>query len=78
MKINVLEAKTRLSQLIAAAEAGEEVVLARNGQPVAKIVKYSPPKIQPPGAWAGLVDYSPDWDNSATNQDVAGTFLDSP
>jgi prevent-host-death family protein len=78
MKINILEAKTRLSQLIAAAEAGEEVLLARNGQPVAKIVKYSPPKIQPPGAWVGLVDYSPDWDSPATNQDVAGAFLDSP
>ncbi len=78
MKINVLEAKTRLSQLIAAAEAGEEVVLARNGQPVAKIVKYSPPKIKPPGAWAGLVVYSPDWDSPATNVQVAETFLDSP
>jgi prevent-host-death family protein len=78
MKINVLEAKTRLSQLIAAAEAGEEVLLARNGKPVAKIVKYTPPKVHPPGAWAGLVDYSPDWDSPATNLDVAEAFLDSP
>jgi prevent-host-death family protein len=78
MKINVLEAKTRLSQLIAAAEAGEEVLLARNGQPVAKIVKYSPPKIQPPGAWSGLVEYSPDWDSPSSNLEVAKAFLDSP
>ena len=34
----MLEAKTKLSQLVEAAERGEEVVLARNGVPVAEIV----------------------------------------
>lgn len=29
--VNIHEAKTRLSQLIAAAEAGEVVIIARNG-----------------------------------------------
>lgn len=32
------EAKTNLSKLVARAEAGEEVVIARNGKPVARIV----------------------------------------
>ena len=36
--VNVHEAKTRLSQLIAEAEAGGEVVIARNGKPVARLV----------------------------------------
>ena len=32
------EAKTSLSKLVEAAEAGEEIVLARNGRPVARIM----------------------------------------
>lgn len=36
--VNVHEAKTRLSQLIAEAEAGGEVIIARNGKPVARLV----------------------------------------
>ncbi|HXE12050.1 MAG TPA: type II toxin-antitoxin system prevent-host-death family antitoxin [Bryobacteraceae bacterium] len=35
---NMLGAKTKLSQLVEAAERGEEVFIARNGVPVAKIV----------------------------------------
>ena len=32
------EAKTRLSQLVQRAEAGEDIVIARNGKPVARLV----------------------------------------
>jgi prevent-host-death family protein len=35
---NMLDAKTKLSQLVEAAERGKEVFIARNGVPVAKIV----------------------------------------
>jgi len=38
-KVNIHEAKTRLSQLVEAAEAGETVILARAGRPVAKLVR---------------------------------------
>ncbi len=34
----MLKAKSRLSQLVEAAERGEQVVLKRNGEPVAEIV----------------------------------------
>lgn len=37
-KVNIHEAKTRLSQLLAQVEAGEEVIIARAGTPVARIV----------------------------------------
>jgi len=37
--VNIHEAKTRLSRLIAEVEAGGEVVLARNGKPVARLVR---------------------------------------
>ena len=36
--VNVHEAKTHLSRLLAKVEAGEDVVIARNGTPVARIV----------------------------------------
>jgi prevent-host-death family protein len=38
MKVNVLEARNRLSQLIKAAQAGEEVIIANRGEPVVRIV----------------------------------------
>ena len=38
IKVNVHEAKTNLSRLLAQVEAGEEVVIARNGKPVAQLV----------------------------------------
>ena len=38
MKVNVLEAKNRLSQLIRAAQAGEDVIIANRGEPVVRIV----------------------------------------
>lgn len=40
MQINVHEAKTKLSALIASVENGNEVILARAGKPVARIVPY--------------------------------------
>ncbi len=36
--VNVHEAKTNLSRLLAQVEAGEDVVIARNGKPVARLV----------------------------------------
>ena len=40
--VNVHEAKTNLSRLLAQVEAGEEVVIARNGNPVARLVRVQP------------------------------------
>ena len=39
--VNVYQAKTRLSELIDHAAAGEEVVIARNGRPVARLLPYA-------------------------------------
>ena len=38
MQVNIFEAKNRLSQLIRSARAGEEVVIANRGEPVARLV----------------------------------------
>ncbi|MBI3042910.1 MAG: type II toxin-antitoxin system Phd/YefM family antitoxin [Betaproteobacteria bacterium] len=41
-KINIHDAKTRLSQLVERAEAGEEIVIARAGRPVARLAPLAP------------------------------------
>ena len=37
--VNVHQAKTQLSRLLAQVEAGEDVVIARRGEPVARLVR---------------------------------------
>ena len=59
--VNTHDAKSRLSQLIRQVEAGDEVILARNGTPVAKIIGWQPARPnRAPGVWAGRVDYRAD------------------
>jgi prevent-host-death family protein len=50
--VNVYEAKTQLSKLLEAASRGEEVVIARNGEPVARLVAYTAAR-RAPGAARG-------------------------
>jgi prevent-host-death family protein len=38
LQVNIFEAKNRLSQLIRSAQAGEEVIIANRGEPVARLV----------------------------------------
>ena len=42
--IGLFEAKTHLSELVARAEAGEEVIITRHNKPVAKLVPVDRPK----------------------------------
>jgi len=39
--VNVLEAKTRLSELLKYMEGGQEVIIARAGKPIARLQPYS-------------------------------------
>ena len=73
----MLEAKNALSRLVAAAERGEDVILARDGKPVAKIVRYQSPKVKPPGAWKGKARISKNWDSPETNAEIAAMFEES-
>jgi prevent-host-death family protein len=61
--VNVHEAKTHLSRLLERVEGGEEIVVARAGRPIARIVPYRA-RTQPrvPGAWRGRVHLGPDFD----------------
>jgi prevent-host-death family protein len=49
MIVNIHAAKTNLSKLIEKAEAGEEVVIARNGKPVVKLTPVKAPSAHPSG-----------------------------
>jgi prevent-host-death family protein len=46
MTYNVAEAKAQLSRLLEAALAGEEVILARAGVPLARLVPISEPPVR--------------------------------
>lgn len=56
------EAKTTLSQLVEQAEQGEEILLARAGQPVARIVALRAGKRRELGQWRGRVRMADDFD----------------
>jgi len=62
--VNIHEAKTRLSKLLEQVQAGEEVVIAKAGHPVARLVSYVPTKrkITPPGAMKGEIRISEDFE----------------
>ncbi len=40
--VDVCDENTHLSLLLARVEAGEEIIIARNGKPVARLVGYNP------------------------------------
>lgn len=53
--VNVHEAKTNLSRLLAQVEAGEDVIIARRGRPVARLVSYNPRVRRQPDILKGKV-----------------------
>jgi antitoxin (DNA-binding transcriptional repressor) of toxin-antitoxin stability system len=74
MRVNMHEAKTTLSKLVAALESGEtdEVEIARAGHVVARIVGARPAGSREPGMWAGRVQIHPHFEELP--EDVAAAF----
>lgn len=62
--VNVHEAKTHLSRLLEAVEQGEDVVIARAGKPVARLVPARPRGARVPGVWKGQVVVPEDFDET--------------
>ncbi|HEV8698228.1 MAG TPA: type II toxin-antitoxin system Phd/YefM family antitoxin [Candidatus Limnocylindrales bacterium] len=61
--VNIHQAKTHLSRLVERVEAGEEVVIARAGRPVARLVPFgSRTSPRTPGLWRDRVRLAPDFD----------------
>jgi prevent-host-death family protein len=64
MKVSIHEAKTNLSKLLARVSAGEEVIIVKNGKPVARLVPVTPKqKPRKLGAAAGKIYIAPDFDS---------------
>ncbi|MBI3890225.1 MAG: type II toxin-antitoxin system prevent-host-death family antitoxin [Candidatus Wallbacteria bacterium] len=61
---NISAAKAELSALIERVEKGEEVLIARAGRPVARLVPYEGiARRREPGALRGQIDIAPDFDD---------------
>lgn len=60
--VNVHEAKTHLSKLLERVEAGDEIIIARAGQPVARLIPFARPGKRALGLDAGLGFIAPDFD----------------
>jgi prevent-host-death family protein len=60
---NISEAKSELSALIEAVQHGNEVIIAKAGKPVARLVAYhGPARPRTPGSMAGEISIAPDFD----------------
>jgi prevent-host-death family protein len=85
MIVNIHAAKTNLSKLIERAEAGEEVVIARNGKPAVKLTPVEAPREQAGteegampswfGSLRGQIWISPDIDK--VDEEIAREFEES-
>jgi prevent-host-death family protein len=60
--VNMHEAKTTLSKLVEMLESGEEVIIARAGRPVARLLPMGPPMRRKLGAWKGQIWMADDFD----------------
>lgn len=74
MRVNMHDAKTNLSKLVAAVESGEtdEVEIARSGHVVARIVPPRARSPRHPGQWAGRVRIHEHFDQLP--EEVAAAF----
>jgi prevent-host-death family protein len=61
--INIHEAKTHLSKLLERVRNGEEIVIAKAGNPIARLIPYADqPAGRIPGNDAGKITITPDFD----------------
>lgn len=72
-QVNIHEAKTHLSRLIQRAADGEEIIIAKAGAPLVKLVPYCEEKVvRKPGRWKGRVVIHDDFDELP--EDIAAAF----
>ncbi|MBB4662090.1 type II toxin-antitoxin system Phd/YefM family antitoxin [Conexibacter arvalis] len=75
MRVNVGQAKTELSKLLARVEAGDEVEIARDGVPVARLVRVAPPTpgsrfLAAGGSLSGAIEIADDFELSDAEIDA--------
>lgn len=72
------DAETQMEHLLELVEAGEEVVIAREGTPVAKLVpaeREAPRRTPRFGTAAGTAILKPGWDEPLTDEEIDELFF---
>jgi prevent-host-death family protein len=69
--VGIHAAKTTLSKLIERAEAGEDIVIARDGAPVARLVPVVPPARREFGLLRGLGSLGPEFFDALPEEELA-------
>ncbi|MCK6527952.1 type II toxin-antitoxin system Phd/YefM family antitoxin [Myxococcota bacterium] len=70
---NLYEAKSHLSELVDRAASGEEIVIAKAGRPLARLVPYRvSDHPRRPGIWAGRVWIADDFDDPLPEDALRG------
>jgi prevent-host-death family protein len=75
--VNLYEAKTHLSSLVERAAEGEEIVIAKAGRPLARLVAYEPRRPLVFGSLAGKIEVPDDFDRLASDE-IAAMFGPEP
>jgi prevent-host-death family protein len=71
---NLYEAKTSLSRLVERADAGEEIIIAKAGEPKARLVSLAGKiEMRQPGGWEGKVWVTGDFDEPLPAE-ILGAF----
>ncbi len=70
---NLYDAKTHLSELVDRAAKGEEIVIAKNGGPMANLGPLAKKSTRVPGGWEGKVWIADDFD-APLPDDIMKTF----
>jgi prevent-host-death family protein len=68
-EVNIHEAKTHLSRLLARVAQGEEIVIAKAGKPIAKLVKIESVSKRQFGSAKGQIKFTPGWDAPMTDDE---------
>ena len=71
--VNLYDAKTNLSDLVERAAEGEEIVIAKNGKPRARLVALPAQReLRKPGCWKGQIWFADDWEE--TPREIVDAF----
>lgn len=70
MKVNLYEAKTQLSRLVDRAMVGEEIIIAKAGKPMVRLVRVDRPSPRVLGSAAGTIEYSEGWDDAMADAEL--------
>jgi prevent-host-death family protein len=73
--LNLYEARTQLSKLVDRAAAGEEIVIAKAGKPMARLVPLEPRRPRKSGFLKGRIRIADDFDE--TPEEIIRDFEDS-